>query len=109
MIRKQVEGGSTQYRSTVGLGEMSDIRENVLYSKETWEGEGHGPMDWSSRFITRLLEMVQEELVETGDRDWLVDAVEESSVRISHIEGISRWVVTSFLLMTPPDILQEGC
>lgn len=104
-----MEGGSTQYRSTVGLGEMSDIRENVLYSKETWEGEGHGPMDWSSRFITRLLEMVQEELVETGDRDWLVDAVEESSVRISHIEGISRFV-DCYLIKSHPDILtcQEG-
>ena len=81
---------STQYRSTAPHAEMSDIRENVLYSKETWEGEGHGPMSWSSRFVTRLLDMVQEELVESGDRDWLVDAVEESSVRISHIEGISR-------------------
>ena len=98
-----------QYKSTALLTEMSDIRDKVLYSKETWEGEGHGPMTWSSRFITRLLEMVQEELVETGDRDWLVDAVEESSVRISHIEGISRLVVAH--IITRPHLsypCQEG-
>ena len=102
---------STQYRSTAPHAEMSDIRENVLYSKETWEGEGHGPMTWSSRFVTRLLEMVQEELVETGDRDWLVDAVEESSVRISHIEGISRFVVVRLIGSTRPHLsypCQEG-
>ena len=92
---------SPQYRSTAGLTEMSEIRENVLYSKETWEGEGHGPMNWTSRFITRLLEMVQQELVESGDRDWLVDAVEESSVRISHIEGISRLVVAHISITRP--------
>ena len=94
---------SPQYRSTAAPTQMSDIRENVLYSKETWEGEGHGPMTWSTRFITRLLEMVQAELVETGDRDWLVDAVEESSVRISHIEGISRFVV-----VTSPQLLSSS-
>ena len=69
---------------------MSDIREKVLYSKETWEGEGHGPMNWSTRFITRLLAMLGEELGQTGDRDWLVDAEEGARLGISQIEEISR-------------------
>ena len=42
---------------------MADIRDNVLYSKESWEVEFGGKMDWTTRFITRLLDMVKEELV----------------------------------------------
>ena len=73
---------------------MADIKDNVLYSKETWEVEFGGKMNWTSRFITRVLDLVKEELMESGDRDWMVDAVEESSVRISHMEGVSRRVAS---------------
>ena len=89
---------------------MADIRDNVLYSKESWEVEFGGKMDWTTRFITRLLDMVKEELVESGDRDWMVDAVEESSVRISHIEGVSRRVASGLykLGLRPGDILHTA-
>ena len=41
---RQVLSVSCHYQTAGSHSEMSEIRENVLYSKETWEGEGHGPM-----------------------------------------------------------------
>ena len=38
--------------------------------------------------------MITKELQETGDRDWFYDCVEEASIRISHIENMSRRVAS---------------
>ena len=69
---------------------MAELREKVLHSRRSWEEEGNSQTTWSTRFITRLLAMLGEELGQTGDRDWLVDAEEGTSVKISEIERISR-------------------
>ena len=71
---------------------MSDVRGNLLYSRETWEGEGNDQQDWTVRFIFRLLNMLEEELGQTGDRDWLVDAEEGKTIKISEISRVSRRV-----------------
>ena len=69
---------------------MADVRERVLHSRRCWEEEGNSQVTWSTRFVFRLLNMVREELAQTGDRDWLVDAEEGTLVKISEIERISR-------------------
>ena len=69
---------------------MADVRERVLHSRRCWEEEGNSQVTWSTRFAFRLLTMVREELAQTGDRDWLVDAEEGTLVKISEIERISR-------------------
>ena len=69
---------------------MAELREKVLYSRETWEGEGNSQINWTTRFITRILCMVREELEESGDRDWLVDTEDRTVVKISEIEMVSR-------------------
>lgn len=66
---------------------MADRRGNVLHSKQEDEAK-----EFSNRFVFRLLDMVRQELRETGDRDWMVDCVDQASVRLSHIEGVSRRV-----------------
>ena len=62
---------------------------NVLHSKHKDEAQ-----EFSNRFVLRLLDMVRQELRETGDRDWMVDCVDQASVRLSHIEGVSRRVAS---------------
>ena len=47
-----------------------------------------------ARFVTRMLEMITRELQETGDRDWVFDCLAEASIRISHIENMSRRVAS---------------
>ena len=69
---------------------MADVRERVLHSRRCWEEEGNSQVSWTTRFVSRLFTMVREELGQTGDRDWLVDAEEGTSVQISEIERISR-------------------
>ena len=71
---------------------MAEVRERGLYSRRCWEEEGNSELTWSTRFISRLLTMVREELSQTGDRDWLVDAEQGTSVKISEIEKMSRSV-----------------
>ena len=71
---------------------MAEVRERVLHSRRCWEEEGNSQASWNTRFISRLLSMVREEMELTGDRDWLVDAEEETraTVKISQIEELSR-------------------
>ena len=73
---------------------MAEVRERVLHSWRCWEDEGNSQTSWNTRFISRLLTMVREEMEVTGDRDWLVDAEEgtrnRARVRISQIEKLSR-------------------
>ena len=38
--------------------------------------------------------MLTRELTETGDRDWLVDCVAQTSIRISHLENMARRVAS---------------
>ena len=66
------------------------MRERVLHSRRSWEEEGNSQDSWTTRFITRLLNMVGEEVGQTGDRDWLVDAEEGTRLKISQIEKMSR-------------------
>ena len=66
------------------------MRERVLHSRRSWEEEGNSQDSWTTRFITRLLNMVGEEVGQTGDRDWLVDAEEGARLKISQIEKMSR-------------------
>ena len=68
---------------------MADIRGNVLHSKQKDEAE-----EFSTRFIIRMMNMARQELMESGDRDWMVDCVAQASVRLSHIEGLSRRVAS---------------
>ena len=68
---------------------MAERRGNILHSKQEDEEQV-----FSNRFCYRMLEMIRVELMESGDRDWMVDCVSESSVRISHIEGLSRRVAS---------------
>ena len=70
---------------------MSDVRGNVLYSRETWEGEANSQEAWTVRFVLRLLDMVEEELGESGDRDWLVDGEERTRIKISEISRMSKY------------------
>ena len=69
---------------------MAEVRENVLHSRRSWEEEGNSQTTWNTKFITRLFAMLGEELGQTGDRDWLVDAEEGTTVKISQIEKMSR-------------------
>ena len=69
---------------------MAEVRERVLHSRRSWEEEGNSQDSWTTRFITRLLNMVGEEVGQTGDRDWLVDAEEGTRLKISQIEKMSR-------------------
>eukprot|EP00091_Calanus_sinicus_P009486 TRINITY_DN22180_c0_g1_i1.p1 TRINITY_DN22180_c0_g1~~TRINITY_DN22180_c0_g1_i1.p1 ORF type:complete len:140 (-),score=29.53 TRINITY_DN22180_c0_g1_i1:121-495(-) len=71
---------------------MADRRGNVLHSKQEDEAQ-----EFSNRFVLRLLDMVRQELRETGDRDWMVDCVDQASVRLSHIEGVSRRVASGLV------------
>ena len=66
---------------------MADWKKNVLHSKQTDEAQ-----EFSTRFIPRMLDMAKQELMDSGDRDWMVDCVGQASVRLSHIEGVSRRV-----------------
>ena len=66
------------------------MKERVLHSRRSWEEEGNSQDSWTTRFITRLLNMVGEEVGQTGDRDWLVDAEEGTRLKISQIEKMSR-------------------
>ena len=69
---------------------MSDLRDKILHSREAWvEGS-----NCNERFVMRLLKMVRSELTETGDRDWFFDCLEQSSIRISHIEPMARRVAS---------------
>jgi len=68
---------------------MADRRDNVLHCKQEDEEQ-----DFSNRFVLRMLDLVRHELRESGDRDWMVDCVAQSSVRLSHIEGLSRRVAS---------------
>ena len=70
---------------------MADIRDGTLYSRE--EGTGAEEV-WRERFVTRMLGLVTRELTETGDRDWLVDCVAQTSIRISHLENMARRVAS---------------
>ena len=70
---------------------MADIRDGTLYSREEWAGTGE---EWRERFVTRMLGLVTRELTETGDRDWLVDCVAQTSIRISHLENMARRVAS---------------
>ena len=74
---------------------MADVRERVLHSRRSWEEEGNSQLTWTTRFVSRLFTMVREELGQTGDRDWLVDAEEGTRLGISQIEEISRYLVCS--------------
>ena len=69
---------------------MAEVRERILHSRRSWEEEGNSQDSWTTRFITRLLNMVGEEVGQTGDRDWLVDAEEGTRLKISQIEKMSR-------------------
>ena len=69
---------------------MAEVRERVLHSRRSWQEEGNSPATWTTRFVSRLLAMVREELGQTGDRDWLVDAEGGTRVRLSQIEEMSR-------------------
>ena len=71
-------------------GRMAEVRERILHSRRSWEEEGNSQDSWTTRFITRLLNMVGEEVGQTGDRDWLVDAEEGTRLKISQIEKMSR-------------------
>ena len=44
----------------------------------------------SDLFLPTLASMVREELGQTGDRDWLVDAEEGTRVKLSQIEKMAR-------------------
>ena len=57
-----------------------------------------------------MLEMITKELQETGDRDWFFDCVAEASIRISHIENMSRRVASGLarLGLGPGDILHTA-
>jgi len=68
---------------------MSRIEDRILYSKEPYTLD---PGD--DLYIYRLLDMVQEELRDTGDRDWIIDAAEEKSIRLSHLKGRSLKVAS---------------
>ena len=69
---------------------MAEVRERVLHSRRSWQEDGNSPATWTTRFVSRLLAMVREELGQTGDRDWLVDAEGGTRVRLSQIEEMSR-------------------
>ena len=85
---------------------MSDIIDNVLHSREKWEGE----TTFTVRFVTRMLDMINQELSESGDRDWLVDCLAQASIKISHIENKSRRVASGLtrLGLAPGDILHTA-
>jgi len=68
---------------------MSEVQEGVVRGRDKFVAH---PVE--ERFVLRLLSLVQEELTNTGDRDWLVDTVAQASVRISHIEGVARRVAS---------------
>jgi len=87
---------------------MAEIREKILYSKDVYDGASEEEM--GQRFITRMLGMANKELKEHGDRDWLFDCLEKSSIRISEMEGKSRRVASglSRLGLGPGDILQTA-
>ena len=85
---------------------MADIRDQVLHSRELEEEQ----VEYKVRFVTRMLDMLREELLETGDRDWLVDCEEETSIKISHILNMSRRVASglSKLGLRSGDILHTA-
>jgi len=84
---------------------MSKIENKILY------GPPQAPVQYQGYFVYRLLELIRTELRETGDRDWLVDASAESSVRLSHIEVVTRAVGAGFssLGLSPGQSLHLAC
>ena len=84
---------------------MADIRDKVLYSRESLEQE-----QYKERFVSRMLEMLRQELMETGDRDWMVDCQEQTSIKISHILNMSRRVASGLtrLGLKPGDIVHTA-
>jgi len=87
---------------------MADVRDKILYSKESYDGASEDEM--GQRFVTRMFGMINKELREHGDRDWLFDCLEQASIRISHLEDKSRRVASglSRLGFGPGDILHTA-
>jgi len=87
---------------------MAEIRDKVLYSKDVYDGGSKDELN--QRFVTRMFGMVDKELKEHGDRDWLFDCIEKTSIRISEIEDKSRRVASglSKLGLGPGDVLQTA-
>ena len=69
---------------------MADIRDNVLYSKVQEEPS----VNQGDRFVVRIVEMLEQELSDNGDRDWLGDCEEKTSIKISEILDKSKRVAS---------------
>jgi len=84
---------------------MNVIKDKIIYS--TLEPKPEQP---NQPYIERLLSEINQELDDTGDRDWLVDTETGSSRTISQIEPISRRVASALLSLGfgPGDVLQTG-
>ena len=46
------------------------------------------------RFVSHLMSLISAELAEAGDRDWLVDSVEDTRIRLSEVEARARRVAS---------------
>ena len=84
---------------------MNVIKDKIIYS--TSEPKPEPP---NQPYIERLLSEINQELEDTGDRDWLVDTETGYSHTISQIEPVSRRVASALLSLGfgPGDVLQTG-
>ena len=74
---------------------MAKIVNNILYSKEGLETlYTNDELVIKERFIHRVIKMINTELEESGDRDWLVDCLDKTSIRISQIENMAKRVAS---------------
>ena len=62
------------------------------------------------RFVTHLMTLISAELAEVGDRDWLLDSVEDKRIRLSEVEARARRVASGLarLGLGPGDILHTA-
>ena len=62
------------------------------------------------RFVTHLMSLISAELAEAGDRDWLLDTVEDARIRLSEVEARARRVASGLarLGLGPGDIFHTA-
>ena len=87
------------------LPRMNIIKDNVLHSLED-KVYSAAP----TRYIHRLINSVQEELRQTGDRVWIVETETRQTINISQIVPISLKVARGLIKLGfgPGDVLQTG-
>ena len=90
---------------------MAKIVNNILYSKEGLETlYTNDELVIKEMFIHRVIKMINTELEESGDRDWLVDCLDKTSIRISQIENMAKRVASGLtkLGLGPGNVISIG-